>query len=43
MFGQGLNFGGLTGSAGFDAYYLVTSGKATSDEWGIGMHTVSFD
>ena len=27
----------------FDAYYLVTSGKATSDEWGIGMHTVSFD
>ena len=22
---------------------LVTSDKATSDEWGIGMHTVSFD
>ena len=29
MFGQGLNFGGLTGSAPFDADYLVVAGGAS--------------
>ena len=29
MFGQGLNFGGLTGSAGFDADFLVIAGGAS--------------
>ena len=33
MFGQGLNFGGLTGSAGFDAYYLVVAGGASGATW----------
>lgn len=40
MFGQGLNFGGLTGSAPFDAYYLVVagggSGGSNSNSGGAG-------
>ena len=36
MFGQGLNFGGLTGGAGFDVNYLLVAGGGGGGGWGGG-------